>query len=263
MKAKTLLVVMLLLSLLHSQQIIKAESINGGETIYMGKIGIGQAFSILIDPIVHSGGIFNKGGRYDFAYATKLPEGWETKNSSLYGNPLEVVIMPKHAKPGKYTFMIFIIDEGGKEGLPLKWFKVEVEVVESSMEVKTNIKPKAVGVNKPLTVEVEIKNKVDYGNLYSVEIKAKNYYENTTLYIAQHGKQKLSFALSFDKEGEEEIIVEVKEKGNPEGKVIHRWRVIVEQSLNSELESLGEGVLIIPTYQALPYFVGHIIAKIL
>ncbi len=266
MKAyKILFIFALLTSSLFSigEDVIKVEEIQNGQSFFLGNIAKGQSFSIYIDPIVKTGGKFGKGGRYDYAYATNLPEGWSSKESSLYGNPLEVVFkVSPEAKEGENEFLVFVKDEGEQEGLKMKWFVGKVNVVKDSSSFYSYVSRKSVGVRNPVNVFVEIENKVDFGNTYVIEVKAKDYYDSITTYVPAKSKEKYVFSLSFNKEGKEDIDVVVREKDNIYEREEFKHTIEVEESLFSEYSSIGEGIMLVPVSQALPYYLSYLVASL-
>ena len=246
------------------EHVIKAEGIRNGEELYLGRITQGQTFQILIDPIATKGGKLGKGGRYDIAYIGNLPAGWETRNASLYGNPLSVVVkVPKEAKEGDYEFLVFVKDVGEYEGLPMKWFKAKVSVVSNSFEAEAHLTHTHVSVRAPTNVEVSVRNDVDFGNVFEVYVKAKGFEERKELYIGAHKMRKLSYALSFDKEGSESVFVEVKEKNKDKPVYRKTLDVVVEETLMSECNAIGEGVMLIPVPEGLPYYILYLVASAL
>ncbi len=241
--------------------VIESKFIANGEEIYLGKVARGQAFTITISPFVEEGGRFGRGGRYDIAYAKNLPEGWESKESSLYGNPLEVlVVVPNDAEYGEYSFIIFLEDENNFEGLETKWFLAKVEVVEDSFDMEASLFSKEVGVGNPVNLKVEVENKVDFGNTYYVSISSLNYFERRVFYVPPKSKEEFVFSLSFPKEGVYEIKVSAGEKNNVERGIEKILYVEVRESLLSEYKSIGEGIMLVPISQALAYYISYLIS---
>lgn len=264
-KFSKFIAVLLLVSLSFSigEEVINVKHITNGQHIYLGRIAKGQTFSIFIYPILDEGGKFGRGGRYDIAYAKNLPEGWKSKDSSLYGNPLEVVItVPSDASEGKHEFLLFIKDEGNQEGLGIKWFVGEVEVVSDSMAASSFVSPEYVGVRNPVNVFVNVRNNVDFGNTYYVKVSARDYLDKTTIYVPANSERQLVFSLSFDKEGKEEISVNVEETGNSDENYSMLHEVEVQESLTSEYKSIGEGIMLVPISQALPYYLSYLISSL-
>ncbi len=244
------------------EEVIPAQYVTDGQEIYLGKIARGQTFSIYINPFVDTGGKFGHGGRYDIAYAKNLPEGWTSKQSSLYGNPLEVLFtVSKQAKEGENKFLVFIKDEGNQEELGIKWFVAKVDVVSDSSMVYSKVYPEFVGVRNPVNIYVEIHNKVDFGNVYNVRVSAKDYLEKTTIYVPANSKRQVVFSTNFNKEGKEYIYVYVEEAGNSDNNFRFTHVIEVEENLLSEYKSIGEGIMLIPVSQALPYYLSYLISS--
>ncbi|HLD76373.1 MAG TPA: hypothetical protein VI874_05100, partial [Candidatus Norongarragalinales archaeon] len=65
-------------------------AVSQGSGITIGNVGPGQTFFVITDPKETSGGKFGLGGAYDLMVASSVPEGWSSKPSKLYANPLQV-----------------------------------------------------------------------------------------------------------------------------------------------------------------------------
>lgn len=210
------------------------------QDLYLGKITQGQTFTISLNPIVTQGGIYNKGGRYDTAKAVNLPERWISKDASLYGNPLEVLItVPIDAKDEEVSFNVVLIDEKNQEKLETKTINARVTVTNDSMNVYSFINTNKVGVRSPLDVKINVENKVDFGNLFNVTIQSTTYSNEMTVYVPANSEREITYTISFEKEGIENINVSVVQS-NKIYTQIHT--VEVDQSLFSEYASIGQGV---------------------
>lgn len=258
---------LILITLSFSINILKPinDKIIDGKRYYLGKIGIGQAFEVVIEREETKGGIFGEGGYYDYAYAFQLPQGWNSIPSALYGNPLQVIIKsPENAEEGTYVIGIAVVDENNAEGLGTKRFFIEIEVVENIMDAQLLTKSQKGGISQPIQYSVSVTNKADIGDIFVVEGISHNNYFYREVYIPPHSTQEIIIEFSYPDEGtyEGEINVYMKESPN---RIRKSFKVtsIVHSSLIHDFQSLPKGFPLFYVINLLSYYIISFISSFL
>jgi len=243
---------------------INAE-IRDNEVYDLGKMGPGQAMSILIERTETTGGIYGKGGYYDFANASMLPEGWKVNPSLKYDNPLQVVLISsENATEGRYTMQINVIDENNGEQLGTRTFAVAIYLNESVLGFDKVSGTNFAGEGQPLRYTMLLQNKGNAGDVFVVEANTFRQNNSREIYLAPGSEVKMPFEFSYLSSGDYNVTFKAYSKLSP-NKVKKEivYPITIRNSLEADLKSLGNGVIIFPLFEHGSYAIAHILSSIL
>lgn len=168
---RALLLSVLLLASAFSAQMLEPlnQEISNGDRVFLGVMGPGQTMPVTIHQEAYTGGMHGIGGTYDLATVDYVPDGWASRNSLLYGRPLQVTITSARDAPeGKYSIPITIRDERDEESLGNISFVAEIEISNDVMDMAVAPSYRRVGLGQPAVFEVTINNKGTAGDLFVV-----------------------------------------------------------------------------------------------
>ena len=219
-----------------------------GSTLTLPAIAPGQTVRIDISPRVHYGGIHGNGGNYDLVVVHDLPLNWKSQPSKLNQNPLSVfVTVSPYATNGQYSSDLIMIDEDNAELLGNLTIPVMVEVQKDIVEVSTS-KSFYVPARKNLTLVSSVRNKGYYPEVFNVSIYLAGEKKVEKQIYIEGGKTKtVTSVLSFAEP--EFYSLRVDAVSVSSGFVADRQDVTVRvgHSLESDLKSLNNGVLVYPS----------------
>ncbi|MFA5108392.1 MAG: hypothetical protein WC492_02565 [Candidatus Micrarchaeia archaeon] len=147
----------------------QAQLQSGGHA-YFGTVGPGQTFTVQINPIVNDEqGNFL--GRWDFAYATSLPQGWQSRKSKIYDNPLVVeVTVPADSPEGEYSVSFEVVDEKGQENIGgTNDFTITVQIRHDVLEMSVDPLSASVGAGQPARFNILMHNSGSAKDVFSVK----------------------------------------------------------------------------------------------
>jgi len=261
------LAMILVLSCSFAIRIIKPidAEIRDNEVYDLGKMGPGQAMSILIERTETTGGKFGKGGYYDFANASILPEGWSVNPSLLYDNPLQVVIISsENAEEGRYTVGIDVVDKDNGEELGTRKFFVAIYLNESVLGFSKVSGISFAGEGQPVRYAVLVQNKGNAGDVFVVEGSTFRQNSSREIYLAPGSETRIPFEFSYIASGDYNVSFKAYSKLSP-NKVRKElsYPITIRNSLEADLKALGSGVIVFPLFEHGSYAIAHIFSYLL
>ncbi len=261
---KTLLLSLLLITSFFAAtvEIIKplGTHVEDNGTIYIGKIGPGQP--VAIDILKRVEGYSKKGyGNYDRAFVTEIPEGWMSKDSKLFDNPMEVVVTaPENASEGNYSFKISLYDWEHIEALPNFTINAIVSVTEDIFSADVPKSVYVVGPKQPARVRVFVFNKGNIGSVFIVKMKLPDKEEVKEVFVPAGHSAHIIFETEFEDENVYDGYIEVEPEYCPRLKKLYPLHFTVVGSFLGDLQASGRGILLLfvpfqPIYD-LAYLVG-------
>ncbi len=239
---------------------------NAGSEIDVGTIGPGQSFEVKLDPIVRVGGINGIGGRWDQAFASSLPDGWSSKPSKLYDNPLQVVITAAPDAPdGDYQAVVKMVDEGNSEQLGGELpATIIVHVRKDVMSMRADPQAIETSAGQPARYYVTISNLGTASDRFVVSSSGVSSWEfSRTVYLAPNSSK----TIAYEVVGEEETLYNVKitarSLSSPLISQSQPVSLMVRSNLISDYKATSNGVLLFPFLMAPMYSLAGLIALIL
>lgn len=254
---KAILALLAVMGILFSIQMIEPAltEISEGETIDIGTMGPGQTIELQIFPKVYEGGINGIGGNYDLAYATNLPSGWSTKQSKLYGNPLQVTITADpYTEEGSYTIPVIVEDEGDGEKLGKVKFYVRIQISEDVMDFSTSPKSRKAGIGQPAQFQITINNKGDAGDTFRVSATGVPKWEFTKMvYVPPKGSKTVIYEVAGFEEETYSSMITVQSSTAPRVGGSEPISLEVYPDLLSDYKAVNNGALLFPVIEAPVY----------
>jgi hypothetical protein len=258
----------LLCGLVSAIGIIKPVSqgaIKDGETYDMGKMGPGQAMSILIQRTETTGGKYGTGGYYDFANVSGLPDGWTARPSKIYEDPLQVMIISgANATEGRYTMPITIYDENNGEGLGNITFTAAISIDNDVLALEKVSGTSYAGENQPVRFTMRASNKGNAGDIFVIEGASHRQKTTREVYIAPGTGVVVPFEFAYSGSGTEQVNFTAYSKNSPERvKKELSYNVEIKNTLESDLKAIGYGVTVFPLFEQGSYSLAHLISTLI
>jgi hypothetical protein len=267
MLRKLSVVSLLMLSLCFSITVLSPVDVGVGDQdeIDLGTIGPGQTVSILIDPIVTTGGVNDIGGTYDMAVAEDLPKGWKSSQSKLYQNPLQVTISAEpNAKPGNYTAKIKVIDEFNGEELGNVTFNVKVEVTYDVMDFDVTPAHQVVGPGQPARFEITILNKASTSDVYEVSAEGARRWEFTKpVFVPAKSSKSITYEIVGAEEEDYQATVKVVSLASSRISDEQNVTLSIESNLFGDYKATNNGVVVFPIFELPVYALAGLISNLL
>lgn len=242
---------------------ISADGISEGDIVDLGTIGPGQTASVLINPIVNTGGKFGSGGRFDFATVANMPYGWRGKESKLYGDPLQVEITAdKNAPEGEYTTMVIIQDEGNGEMLGNATFIAKIKVVHDVLDVSVSPKSITSGPGQPARFVISITNKGTASDVFRVQASGvERWVFEKPVLVQPMTTKTVVYEIS---EMEEETYTPEISVVSTSSNLIQKTEKVtftVQPDLLSDFKATNHGILVFPVFEAPVYAIAGLISN--
>jgi hypothetical protein len=143
---------------LQIQGPVSTQLLNNG-SIYLGKVGPGESFYVLASATTtnQTGFLINVG--WDTLTAVKLPSGWSSQASPLYGNPMKMkVTVSPSAKNGTYQLTLQAINVGNYSRLGNLTVNAYVNVTPNVFTAQVSPKVLVAGVGQPVNINIKMNN---------------------------------------------------------------------------------------------------------
>jgi hypothetical protein len=267
MFGKASLLSLLLISLSFSITVLSPVDVGVGEdeVIDLGTIGPGQTVSILIDPIVTTGGIHGIGGTYDMAVAEDLPKAWKSQESKLYQNPLQVTITADpDTAPGNYTAKIKVIDEFDGEELGNVTFRVKVEVTYDVMDFDVSPSHQVSGPGQPAQFRITIFNKASTSDVFQVSAEGARRWEfKKPVFVPAKSSKEIFYEIVGAEEEDYKATVKVVSLASSRIADEENVTLSVQSNLFGDYKATNNGVVVFPIFELPIYALAGLIANLL
>ncbi|MBD3209987.1 hypothetical protein GF318_01245 [Candidatus Micrarchaeota archaeon] len=235
------------------------------DTLDLGTIGPGQTVSVLVDPIVTTGGIHGIGGTYDLAVAEDLPRRWKSQPSKLYQNPLQVTITADpDAEPGNYTARIKVIDEYNGEELGNVTFNVKVRVTYDVMDFDVSPEHRVAGPGQPARFKITILNKASTGDVFQVSAEGARKWEfKKPVFVPAKTSKTIYYEIVGSEEEEYRSTVKVISLASDKIYDEKNVSVSVQSNLFGDYKATNNGVIIFPIFELSIHSLAGLISNLL
>ncbi len=239
------------------------KEVQEGDMIDLGTIGPGQTVSIEADPIMTTGGIHGIGGTYDMAVAEDLPEGWTTKESKLYQNPLQVTITADpDAEPGNYTAKIIVIDESNGEELGNVTFDAKVTITYDVVEFDVSPESLEVGPGQPAIFEITIENKASTSDVFEVSALGPKRWEfRKPVFVPAQSSKTIHYEIVGEEEETYKATVSIVSLASENIADEKNVTLLIKPSLLGDYTATNNGVLVFPIFQAPIYALAGLLSN--
>jgi hypothetical protein len=267
MLRKLTVVSLLMLSLCFSITVLSPVDVGVGERdeIDLGTIGPGQTVSILIDPIVTTGGVNDIGGTYDMALAEGLPKGWKSTKAKLYQNPLQVTITADpEAESGNYTALIKVVDEYDGEELGNVTFNVKMEVTYDVMDFEVSPPHQVAGPGQPARFEITIMNKASTSDVYEVSAQGARRWEFTKpVFVPAKSSKSITYEIVGAEEEDYQATVKVRSLASSMICDEQNVTLSIQSNLFGDYKATNNGVIVFPIFELPVYALAGLISNLL
>jgi hypothetical protein len=264
-----LIACIVLFSSIYAGQMVKFISPNAGDvsdggTVDLGAIGPGQTVIIAIDPRVSAGGKHGIGGLYDQIVVLGVPQGWEYKNSKLYGNPIQAeVTASRDAPDGQYEIDVEIVDEYGLEELGNSKVKLLAQVKRDVMGMTVEPKSQEIGAGQPARYTITISNTGSANDIFEVSASGvRNWNFKKSIYIPSGSSKQITYEVVGDEEERYNAAIEARSASSD---LIYRSEsveLVVKASAASDFKAATRGLLIFPIIEGPVYYLFGLISNL-
>lgn len=226
--------------------------INSGETVFLGDIGPGQTIPVIFDPIVTEGGLYGKGGQYDYVEVVSVPNGWKSVNSKVYGAPKQVEITAaRAAKEGNYTVIMVAIDENNADALGNVTVVGVLRVRHDIVDIDVLPNDQTVGANQPARITVKINNKGDAPDTFSIYSEGvPGWMFSKEFYVPASSVTSVGYEVVGGEEEVYDVSIVVESKSSSLIKKQKEVKVNVRSNLISDFKATSHGTMMYPIIEA-------------
>ncbi len=266
MFAKASVAFLLLFSLVFSINIVSpvSQNVKEGDIIDLGVIGPGQTVSILIDPIVKTGGIYGIGGTYDMAVAHDLPRGWDAESSKLYQNPLQITITADPDAPeGNYSTKVTVIDEYDGEKLGNVTFTVNVRITWDVMDFDVSPTYRRVGPGQPARFSITVVNKGSTSDVFEVSATGPKKWEfKRPVFVPAKSSRTVSYEIVGNEEETYRVTLNVVSLASRNIANEKNVTMFVHSDLFGDYRATNNGVIVFPIFETPIYALAGLISNL-
>ena len=263
---KNLLIALLITGMLFPVLLLAPvkKEVKDGDLIELGQIGPGQTITFYIEPKVTEGGIYNQGGRYDFAKVTSIMPGWRYENSKQLGYPLQVKITAaKDANEGEYYSNVTIIDENYGEKLENITLVTKVNVVYNIMDVTIEPEHQIVRPKDKAIMKIRIYNKGTTGDVFKVWSEGSERWQfYKEIYVAPGSTETLDYVISEEEEEKDTMVIKVESLASNIIKDEKTITVVIRSDLIADYKSVNNGLLIFSVFEGIIFSITGLISNI-
>ena len=241
-----------------------AHAIENYATIDLGTIGPGQTVSILIDPKVTEGGTFGTGGLYDQAVVSNLPPGWQSTESKLYQNPLQVTVTADpNAPEGEYDVIVVVVDEGNGENLGNITFHAKVNITWDVMDFEVSPSYITTGPGQPARFEITISNLGSTSDVFQVTATGSKRWEFTkNIFVPAQSSKTVYYEIVGTEEETYPATINVISLASSNIADQKNVTLFVKSNLFGDYKSTNNGVLVFPIFEALTYSLAGLLSNL-
>lgn len=242
------------------------QSVPDGGSLEIGAIGPGQTFIVKLDPFVTTGGIHGIGGRWDQAVAYALPEGWTSRPSKLYQNPLQVEITAAPDAPdGDYELLIKTIDEGDLEKLGSEMSaKLLVHVKKGVLSMKVEPTYAETGAGQPARFAITMSNAGAADEVFDVGSSGVTGWAfRKSVYVPAHSSRTVTYEVAGEEESQYTVTIYSQASSSPLIRAEQPIVLMVKSNLISDYKATSNGVLLFPFIMSPMYSLAGLLALFL
>jgi hypothetical protein len=264
MLARMIIAALMLLSVSFAITLVAPQAeVKTGDTIDLGSIGPGQTISILIDRQVTTGGIYGQGGLYDMAVAEDLPRGWQSTDSKLYQDQLQVrITADPNAPEGNYTATIKAIDENNGEKLGNITFQVKIRITYDVMGFDVSPQSILVGPGQPARFGITITNKAATGDAFDVTATGSKRWEyKKSVFVPAQSSKTIYYEIVGNEEEVYSTPIRIVSRASSKIYDEKNVTLTVRSGLVGDMKATNNGVVVFPIFQSLAYSLAGLISN--
>ena len=250
--AITLALSMLILNLAHATQLgiigpIGA-TLSNNATIHLGKVGPGESFYVLANSSAVNGkGVYVNIG-WDTLKAISLPSGWSSQASPLYENPMKTKItVSPNAQNGTYLLEFRAVNVQNYSGLGNLTFYAYVNVTPDVFNLNVQPTQLSAGIDQPVNIYVTINNTGISDDPFTISAEGLPAWNITRDVISLHSTTNTyQYPVFEDEPAVYHFNLTV---GASTSRLISKsypMKLVVKESLLSDFNSVGNGVVLTP-----------------
>ena len=234
-------------------------------TIHLGKVGPGESFYVLANSSsLNNNGVYVNIG-WDTLKAVNLPAGWSSQASPLYENPMKMKItVSPNAQNGTYMLILRAVNVQNYSGLGNLTFYAYVNVTPdvfgltvASTELKT-------GIGQPTNIYIRINNTGISDDPFSISTENLPAWNITRNVISLHSTANTYAYPVFENEpGVYNFNLTVSSATSGVIRKTYPMKLVVRESLISDFNSVGNGVVLTPIIFEPAYAVMALISEAL
>lgn len=231
------------------QLLLPNTQVSEGSQLDYGTVGPGQTFSFKIAPIVTDLSNGKYLGRWDLAMATDLPEGWRSRPSGLYGNPLELeVSVDPMASDGDYTFRVVVEDENNGDHIGDKIsFDVIVHVRTDVLKAEISPLHQETGAGQPARYTITLTNLGTAPDTFRVGTSGvKGWAYQTNEYISPGATKTFNYEIVGADEAYYPLVIKIESFSSPKIRYEQEVSLQVRTNLGADYRATSHGVLLYP-----------------
>ncbi|MFH2106183.1 MAG: hypothetical protein ABII22_02905 [Candidatus Micrarchaeota archaeon] len=263
---KKILLLLLVFNLAFSVLMLEPtkKDVQNGDVVDLGEIGPGQTITLYFHPEVSTGGVYEEGGRYDFAKVTFITPGWSYENSKYLGFPLQVKITAaKDASEGEYYSKVTIEDENYAEKLNNITITAKVKIIHDVMNAEVSPLEKTSRPGEQSNFTITIHNKGTTGDVFRVWTEGTERFKyERNVYVAPKSTEMLTYAITERDEERHNIKINVESVAS---NAIHQEqdiRLTVRSDLIGDYKSTNNGLILAPVFEGVIYSIAGFISNL-
>ncbi|NUN11579.1 hypothetical protein HUU53_02945 [Candidatus Micrarchaeota archaeon] len=261
---KKFLLVLLLASFLASAASVKILSPTQqtlsslGETIDLGVIGPGQTIEVVADRTSGVKAVTSASGEgialWDSLTAVDLPDGWSSKPSKLYEQPLRAFITAsKNAPDGVYEVSLRLLDE--YEGANQFVFKAKITISRKVLETSLFQEKIVSGTGQPAVYYIRIANKGSASDAFDISLQGlpQSWSYSKKVFVPFKSETIVPYELIATDTGEYKFNFNVVSYSSEDIRSVENAELKAESSLIQDLRAVSRGALLFPNAEQVIY----------
>jgi hypothetical protein len=265
MATKAFLALVLLASTIYAIPMLEPfqKDISNGEEIYFGEIGPGQTISMSFDGRPTTGGMYGKGGAYDIANVSELPEGWAATPSDWDGIPLQVKITAaKGAPEGEYVAKVDILD-AQPEGLENVSLYVRLNITHDVMDASLDSSRKETLSGQPASFYITMSNKSSTSDVFTVSSSnVPKWAFKKFVYIPAKSSRTVQYEVMSPEEATYSPVIQIVSQSSSMINKTLEATVNAEPGLAADFKATNNGMIFFPAMSGIIYSLAGLISNL-
>ncbi|MEM0154299.1 MAG: hypothetical protein QW814_00485 [Methanothrix sp.] len=237
-------------------------TVTNNGSIYLGKAGPGQTFSITVSALTTNGtgSVFSRG--WNKLVVTGYPNGWIVKNSALYRSTLTVDITPSpEASNGTYKLALSAVNIGNYSKIGSLNFVAYVNITPNVF--KMSVAPEKVygSPGEPKSIAVTINNTGVSDSPFVINVSGIQgvQFEPETVIALHHTSETFKYAIFARTPGQYSPTVNVSSLESPLVRKSVGIKLNIKPSLLDDYYAIGQGSPIFPIIYEPSYVLMYVI----
>jgi hypothetical protein len=231
-------------------------------TMYLGKVGPGQTFSVNVSSTaLNSSGVAINIG-WNRLVASGVPPGWVVQNSSQNVQNLSVTIKPSpDTLNGTYEFYLTAINLGNYSKLGSVRFLAIINVTPDVFKLDVSPKNISVAPGDPAYIQVTINNTGVSDNPFVISSSGIPGWNSTETVFALHNTSRVfTYPIYQNTPGRYQTVVQVESSSSPLVQKESNVNLVVKRSILNDYSAFGQGTIVYPIIDIPAYAVMYLIS---